>query len=129
MLVVARYIVRAIVLLLPMFLRDPAMLLIGVHVLSIVFATVLRPAKSDAPTRLLSKSQHLNSVILRSMMLLAGMALILFSDSVPNSFLLSIPGALLYWATNVDAVSSELMQFSLIHENGSTERDNSSPPL
>jgi hypothetical protein len=127
MLVIARYIVRAFVLLLPFLLKDPAILLIGVHALSVVFSTLLRPAKSDAPTRILNKPQHMSSVVLRSILLISGMAMILFSIYVPNSLLLSAPGALLYWAANADSISSEVLLFSLIRDKDIVNVDDQSP--
>ncbi len=54
--------------------------------------------------------------------------MILFSMYVPNSLLLSVPGALLYWAANADSISSEVLLFSMIRDKDIVNVDDQSPP-
>lgn len=114
MLVFARYLVRFLVLLIPAFLKDPVVTLLGIHALSVVFSTLLRPVKSEAPTRILTSRENVTTVLLRSALMMIGMAMILFSSILPQHFLLSVPGAVIYWAANADALSTEILLFSLV---------------
>lgn len=90
------------------------MTLLSIHVLSVIFSTALTPMKSDAPTRILTAKQNITTVILRSTLMMIGMAMILYSSFLPQQFFLSVPGAVLYWAANADALSTEILLFSLV---------------
>ena len=114
MLVIARHLVRTLVLLTPFFLKDPVVTILSIHALSVLFSTLLQPNKSDLPTRILTSKENVTTVLLRSALLMIGMAMILFSSTTPQHYLLSIPGSVLYWAANADALATEILLFSLV---------------